>query len=354
MSCHNCTRSFSLFHREYACPNCGFGHCSGCLKHKAVLPKTGKECGVCSKCHTKLTSTQPVAPPSPPKALQKRLERLEPSGTPRGLAPEDHKIALRLERLHQERNGEKSLPSEEEVRQRLQKLKGAPPPSVSNPSYQAPDPRTATERAKDLMSAVTAEVKLDSRIVSPEEDIAARLAKLKGEAEPKTGVSKVPNPSDYLGGGEATVQEGEEDLDQVTRLLVKAQREAEREAKDAMEELKKDKAIQEQLARLRVKPVASGNEEVKEGNDGEDIDEEDAVIKQILAEQKLEERIGLDEVAPPSSTTEPEELPWCVICNEDAKLRCQGCGGDLYCPNCYREFHEDEDPKEHITTKFAK
>jgi len=50
---------------------------------------------------------------------------------------------------------------------------------------------------------------------------------------------------------------------------------------------------------------------------------------------------------------EPDELPWCVICNEDAKLRCDGCGSDLYCNRCFREFHVDEDPQDHKTSRYT-
>ena len=99
MPCAHCAREFSLFHREYACPACGFSHCSSCLKYKVcypwnlydkflgstiycqvVLPKTGRQEKVCLKCHTLMTTPRPAPPPSPPKALQKRLEKLQPAG----------------------------------------------------------------------------------------------------------------------------------------------------------------------------------------------------------------------------------------------------------------------------------
>ena len=103
-----------------------------------------------------------------------------------------------------------------------------------------------------MMSAVTAEVDLDSRrapVLSPEADIAARLARLKGETEPSvtpSSKSDLPNPAHFLEGREGAAKEGEEeeDLDQVARLMVTVQQEAEREAKGALEQLRKDKAIQ--------------------------------------------------------------------------------------------------------------
>ena len=50
-----------------------------------------------------------------------------------------------------------------------------------------------------------------------------------------------PEPSEYLGGGQGG---GEEELDQVARLMVAVQREAEREARGALEELERDQEIQ--------------------------------------------------------------------------------------------------------------
>jgi len=33
---------------------------------------------------------------------------------------------------------------------------------------------------------------------------------------------------------------------------------------------------------------------------------------------------------------------WCIICNDDATLKCLGCAGDLYCSNCWMEGHRGE------------
>ncbi|KAF2707567.1 hypothetical protein K504DRAFT_458058 [Pleomassaria siparia CBS 279.74] len=41
--------------------------------------------------------------------------------------------------------------------------------------------------------------------------------------------------------------------------------------------------------------------------------------------------------------TDEEIDTWCVICNDDARLKCLGCEGDLYCQNCWMEGHRGED-----------
>jgi len=51
---------------------------------------------------------------------------------------------------------------------------------------------------------------------------------------------------------------------------------------------------------------------------------------------------------------EPEELPWCVICNDDASVRCQDCGGDLYCGQCYKELHRDPEERRHRAVGYRK
>jgi hypothetical protein len=41
--------------------------------------------------------------------------------------------------------------------------------------------------------------------------------------------------------------------------------------------------------------------------------------------------------------TDEEIETWCVICQDDATIRCLGCDGDLYCAKCWREGHVGPD-----------
>ncbi|KAL3422184.1 hypothetical protein PVAG01_06340 [Phlyctema vagabunda] len=48
---------------------------------------------------------------------------------------------------------------------------------------------------------------------------------------------------------------------------------------------------------------------------------------------------------PPTKTLFSDDQidTWCVICQDDATIKCQGCGGDLYCARCWREGHVGPD-----------
>ncbi|KAF2036017.1 hypothetical protein EK21DRAFT_84392 [Setomelanomma holmii] len=49
---------------------------------------------------------------------------------------------------------------------------------------------------------------------------------------------------------------------------------------------------------------------------------------------------------------------WCIICQDDATLRCLGCDNDLYCQNCWMEGHRGEsagfEERRHKAVLFAK
>ena len=370
MSCSNCTKGFSLFNREHGCPGCGFSVCSGCLK-KSLMVKNKMQ-KVCNKCFSKSENQQSIMPPEPPEALRKRMEKdplprvLTPQSKPSSksqFTSEDERLAARLKALQSERS--ENVPSTDQVRDRLDKLKGerslARPDRDNRPMYQAPDTRTKVERSSDLLGAVTAEVDLESRlpVLTPEQDIEQRLARLRGEtgAVVTTGRPRdtLPDPSKYLtkpGASDGYVDIDNLDMDEVNKLIKQADEKAKVEAEAALKELEKDKVIQEQLAKLKINKEA-GRERNDYSDDEDDTSE--TVISRIMAEVRLEDRLSpLEPGVVSDRSGEPDELPWCVICNDDAKVRCRDCDGDLYCHNCFREFHTDSDERNHRVDTFQK
>lgn len=356
MSCSVCTAGFSLFRREHACPGCGFSVCAGCLKNTMTVKN--KQQKVCNKCFSKAKNPGGHRVVEPPEALQKRMERqplpriMTQPRPPAVLSQEDQKLAARLKSLQAERSS--GTPSADQVRERLDKLRDLPSGSSRHnpPVYQKPDTRSSTEKTSDLFGAVQAEVDLEARlpVLTPDQDIERRLARLKGENAESLSSRQQPNlpdPARYLVSSEDPQCNLEEDsVEDVNKLIQEVGKKMKLEAENAMKDLEKDKAIQEQLARLRVKRT-EGMETDSEESD-EDIS--DGFLTKILAETRLEAR--LSPLPPDVSGGEPEELPWCVICNDDAVLRCRDCGGDLYCGGCFSELHRDKHDRNHRTERF--
>ncbi|KAE8451069.1 hypothetical protein EG329_004741 [Mollisiaceae sp. DMI_Dod_QoI] len=56
--------------------------------------------------------------------------------------------------------------------------------------------------------------------------------------------------------------------------------------------------------------------------------------------------------------TDEELDTWCIICQDDATVRCIGCDGDLYCASCWKEGHMGPDvgfeERRHKWTKYKK
>jgi len=56
--------------------------------------------------------------------------------------------------------------------------------------------------------------------------------------------------------------------------------------------------------------------------------------------------------------TDEEIATWCVICNEDATVKCLGCEGDLYCGECWAEGHTGSDAgyeeRKHRAVRFVR
>ena len=345
MSCSKCTKKFGLFSREAACPGCGYSVCSACLKHSVLLPGKPKPVKVCNSCHEQQHGLSPARPP--PDALLKRLEGPRPGGGQAGPGTEDDRLAARLAALGRDRA---APPSAMEVQARLDKLKGvrAAAPAPLRP----PDTRGAVEQQRDLLAGLQAEVELERRlpVLSPDQEIAARLARLRGEQPaPVTNTNTIDHASFLHLDQDSSSDLASMEVDEVAKLLRSVDKRVEEEAKVALTELEKDKKIQEQLARLRVRPDKKVVGVAKSESESEE-DEVGRVVSQLTEEARLDDGAvtGLD------SGPEPSELPWCVVCNEDAVVRCRDCGGDLYCAACFSEFHQDREDRGHRTVRFRK
>lgn len=86
-------------------------------------------------------------------------------------------------------------------------------------------------------------------------------------------------------------------------------------------------------------------------------DEEKRLMRKYIEEAKLEdildpeEKEFMESIPKPPNSKDIEELPFCELCNEDATLRCIDCE-DLFCGSCFKEFHYEEDYRNHKTVSY--
>ncbi|KAJ8714077.1 hypothetical protein PYW08_007697 [Mythimna loreyi] len=292
MSCNSCAKPFSLLRKEKGCPNCGFSYCSKCLDNKMFLPKLNAETKVCAKC--KNSQLKPNEPKTfeAPDAYYRRIGAIDPNqldnSNSNARTKDDQLILDRLQKLKEGRNvtpasttdedikkrlqnikGETPTTSDAEIYSRLAKLRGVPLEAVSaKPVLPPPDTRTEQEQANDLIKQYMEQTNIDTKYTEEFDgligDIEARMQKLKGD----NPASQDPAP-------------------------------------------------------------------IQKNDESESEDEETAVkriVEKIKAEAVLE-----DDIISPS-----DELPFCEICNEDARMRCLGCKY-LFCKRCFLDHKDDDD-----------
>ncbi|GLH03758.1 Uncharacterized protein GBIM_09612 [Gryllus bimaculatus] len=365
MSCHGCATKFGVFTKEKGCPSCGFAFCKKCLRFKAVIPRLGiTEQNVCKSCYDQNSSEKRDEEKecrSPPDVFLRRLESLENPARPpitvyhhdsrmeqlkTGLTAEDREIAERLEKLKDERKRQREVPTEEDIVRRLAALKGQNPETAVEVTlkkkevFNLPDTRSNEQKTNDLIKQLIEEQILAVKHISPEELIAKRLARLRGDdAAPTAGAS--PDKSnevdvEAVAGKPSENTESSEHTDDFKTLMKMAKTEWDAVQKELKPGMKKSK---------------TGENVQDESEESEDNQAVDQVVRRAMDEAAL----GIDDAEKELESTaaeDTEELPWCTICNEDAIIRCVTCDGDLYCNRCFAEFHDDEDMKRHRTVPF--
>ncbi|GBP24286.1 hypothetical protein EVAR_9384_1 [Eumeta japonica] len=193
----------------------------------------------------------------------------------------------------------------QDIVERLQKLKKSThsQPSTSNQEIE--------ERLKKLKTQVNN---------ASEEELQERLAKLKG-VPVTTGERKIALPLPDL----RTEQEQANDL-----------------MKQYLEQFKMDENYKNEFdseidlieARLqKLKGSSSTATTLNQPKVESDSSDDESTVKKVIA--KYTAQISLEE------DKDSDELPFCEICNNDAKMRCLGCRY-LFCKRCFLE-HKDED-----------
>ncbi|XP_078034760.1 abscission/NoCut checkpoint regulator isoform X2 [Augochlora pura] len=225
-------------------------------------------------------------PAKPPIVMYKHTSHWEKFKS--GLEPVDQVIVDRLRKL-KEKDSSSAL-SVDEIRKRLALLKDEEPDGASNSkiNIHLVDSRTDQQKTDDLIKEYLGQLKL-----TPSSEIQSRLRSL-------GGLSNVPKShSDEIADGD----DDDEEMRITKKLIAKALAEA---------------ALEKQYE--------------------DDIDE--------LEDMEIDASGRIDGGGRESK--EDEEQPTCVMCDASQNLeKCLGCYGDLYCPACYENNHDEFEMKKH-------
>merc|ERR1719300_636462 len=161
------------------------------------------------------------------------------------------------------------------------------------------DTRSDVERTDDLVAAITAETAIDRKRQRPEDEVAERLARLKGETYvPPASIqaSNEVDPSQFLsssrgGGGLSDPVEGAKTMQDLCNVVSEMSVDADREAKKALDDYSKDTEIQAAVA----KASAASRDTKMRDSEGDDEEEEVRLVEQILAEARLDELADLSD-----------------------------------------------------------
>ncbi|CAH1961838.1 unnamed protein product [Acanthoscelides obtectus] len=338
MSCNQCGIKYNFFHKEMGCSSCKRSFCGKCLNQKLRISPKGHKEPVCKGCYLKLqagSSDEAPQPIIPPDTFFKRWENLEnPTAKPPitvykqdrtnqnqsyfGLSKADIELMKRLEKLKDNGDQSKSLPTDAEIRARLSQLKGdnhyTEEPVKGKVLYPT-DSRSDPEKVDSLLEQFVKEKEIEITKDPTLEGIEARLATLRDQ-----GVR--PNEGPYVrelhdGGSDEESGNEEREVDKLTRKIM-------------------DEVAMDDRNHLKSKSKWKKDERDETSDEDPEMTDDD------------------DE----DSTTKPcrdcPELPWCVLCNNDATYRCTDCTGDLYCDECNREVHRNWGENDHKVVPYRR
>lgn len=176
-----------------------------------------------------------------------------------------------------------------------------------------------------------------------DQELEERLARLRDD----TSVRRVSEPPITVIMNREAQKTPSQQAEELFKMLTD---EASIERKYSQRQKSVDEELSERLDKLRglTPGMSSSRLQAPESEKEMDSDEErDLLVERILAENQLppvpsmstddtsvsrgsavndDEKIDVDE----------DELPWCVLCNADATIRCYGCDNDLYCNKCFK------------------
>ncbi|XP_030381501.1 abscission/NoCut checkpoint regulator [Scaptodrosophila lebanonensis] len=352
MSCFGCSRKYGLFCKEYGCPNCGYSYCAKCLKRPMPVPRQGgKVLNVCLICFDKLNKQQASAEAEKVidcEALPGELVKRTP---PKGATTHDAEAADAL--------FDNVLPSEELA------AVLAPISSVTPDTNPTRVHSTAAEDIdENLDSAISTRLQNLKAVESTDDEIRARLSNLSGMPHQKNYDKK----DLLLSTDKRTDQEKMKDLLEQFLGETQIDQRIEHERNDAISDIERrlralrDAPIEGSTAIATGGPVYSPDTNTPSDNEAEE--DEQTTLKKIMDKYFAEARLPVaaneletelaNSIPVPTPSTETEELPWCNICNEDAVFRCRGCDGELFCAQCFRDCHDDdEEYRAHEKEKYS-
>ncbi|XP_022224166.2 abscission/NoCut checkpoint regulator [Drosophila obscura] len=342
MSCFGCSRKYGLFSKEHGCPNCGFSYCSKCLKRPMPVPRfAGKVLNVCLICYDKLSKMQTnvdhnkvIDCDALPGELVTQLRLPNPLNSSTRLELDNADVLF------------KNVSSSEELAAVLA-------PISSTFCTAAHSTNECID--ENLDSAIAKRLQNLKDVDATDDEIRTRLSNISG----------IPCQKNYYKKDLLLSTDQRSDQDKIKDLLDQFMDETHLDQKVDTQRNDAISDIEQRLRALRDAPIGdeagSGAELSKTSNTPSDNEDDENVLKNIIkkyvAESSLltgKSSLNDDVDGDPTKNSITEELPWCNICDEDAVFRCRGCDGELFCSQCYREYHdEDEEYRAHVKVKYS-